>query len=144
MGCPWLLRRVDEYVVDDLRAGPFEVIGQWLLKRGFEHVGTDIDVHAFGNTLVLLQKGPTRIRFVRDRLQWFLQVGAPGGDEWFDIAVWCAAVDGQLPPTAVLSPEEEAVALRERVDAIEGLCSDRSSRTVTLLKEWQSKDAARW
>jgi len=42
----------------------------------------------FGDAFAVLMRGRTAVRFVRDRGQCFVEVGAAGGAEWFTPMVW--------------------------------------------------------
>lgn len=55
-------------------------------KFGLTRIDERYDVEHFGNALLVLENREVCFRFVRDRGQFFAEVGAPGeGREWWDL-----------------------------------------------------------
>ena len=71
---------------------------------------------AFGDRVVQFARGPVRVRFVRDRSQWFIDMSRDGWDDWFDPDVWRSCLDN-LPLAREPSPLDEHAAFV--VEAIE-------------------------
>ena len=129
--------------VSGLDAGPFSVLVDELVHGGFTVLGDTVDDERFGNALLLLRRGATRVRVVKDRSQWFVEIAGPGSDAWFAPAVWLAMLDGELPPSPQpLSVEEQSSFLRVRMADIDQASGDESGQTLTGLKSWQAKRAA--
>lgn len=123
-------------------AGPFSILVEGLVHDGFAILGDDVDDARFGNSLLLLRRAATRIRVVKDRSQWFLEIAGPGSDEWFAPAVWLAALDGVMPPLRPLTNEEQTRLVRDRIAEVDLASVDDSGRTLALLKSWQAQRAA--
>jgi hypothetical protein len=123
-------------------AGPFSVLVDDLLHDGFAILGDDVDDARFGNSLLLLRRGATRIRVVKDRSQWFLEIAGPGSDDWFAPAVWLAVLDGEMPPLRPLTDEEQTRLVRDRIAEVDLASVDDSGRTLALLKSCQAQRAA--
>ncbi len=126
----------------NIDAGPFSQLINWLLQAGFVVLGDTTDEERFGNSLLLLRRGDTRIRAVRDRSQWFIELAAPGSDAWFSPVVWLAALDNTMPRLDAFSDDEQARIVEDRLFEIDELSSNNSGKTLELLQSWQAKRAA--
>jgi len=126
----------------NIDAGPFSQLVGWLMQVGFVVLGDTTDEERFGNSLRLLRRGSTRIRVVRDRAQWFVELAPPDSEAWFSPVVWLAAVDGTMPSAAVRSDDELARIVEGRLSSIDQLSSDPSGKALELLTSWQAKRAA--
>lgn len=128
--------------VAEFDAGPFFPLIAELVERGFVVLGDEVDDEKFGNALLLLRRGATRLRVVRDRSQWFLEVAGPGSNDWFGPAVWLAMLDDGLPPPRQLSNDEQTEFVLGRLSELDRVSADESGRSIKLLKSWQAKRAA--
>jgi hypothetical protein len=128
--------------MNKIDAGPFSQLVEWLRHIGFIVLGESTDDERFGNSLLLLRRGDTRIRVVRDRSQWFIEMASSTSDAWFSPIVWLAALDGTMPPARTFSDDEQAQIIRDRLEGIDLLSSDPSNKTIDLLTSWQGKRAA--
>src|SRR4051794_35842130 len=79
-----------------------------LAAHGFVVQVGDPDDSAFGNQVAVLTHDRIRVRLVRDRGEWFLEIAAPLTDEWFAPVVWMALGSEELPDPRRLTPQEEA------------------------------------
>lgn len=95
------------YALPDVPAAYQTLIDQ-LVAEGFVVQISNPDETAFGNQVALLIHDSTRLRLVRDRSQWFLEIAAPLTDEWFAPVTWMAFLDGELPDPRRPSAEDEA------------------------------------
>jgi hypothetical protein len=128
--------------MNEVDAGPSSPLVAWLMEIGFVVLRDSTDEEHFGNSLVLLRRGDTRIRVVRDRAQWFIEVAAPNADAWFSPIVWLAALDGTMPDARTFSVDEQAQVIRDRFAGIDVVSSDHSDKTLDLLTSWQARRAA--
>ena len=65
---------------------------QWLRTHHFEQSATRAG-DGFGDRLEVWAKGRDLVRLVRDRGQWFVDVGRDGWDDWFDVDLVNYVVD---------------------------------------------------
>lgn len=116
-----------------------QTLADHLIAEGFIVQLGDPDETAFGNQTALLVHDDIRVRFIRDRGQWFLEIAAPLTDEWFAPVIWMAFLDGELPDPRRPSVEEEAafVATRWQDFDVPGAAS-----VVDALRVWQERRAA--
>ena len=99
------------------------VLAHWLTSQGFtlteHHVSS-----AFGDRLLLFEREPCRVRLVRDRGQWFLEIAGPTTSDWFDADIWRSCLEGRDPPLDPTAPSAQAAYLRTSLshidDAIRG------------------------
>lgn len=105
-------------------------------------MGDSEDPDRFGNRLLLLRRNETRIRLVRDRGQWFIEVAAPNSDDWFAPVVWQALLDDQLPPDRMPSVQEQATLVSTRLQEIDTVCFDEPDTLGERLRAWQASRAA--
>ena len=114
-----------------------------LIHQGFVAKVESPDDAVFGNRVALLAREETRIRFVRDRGQWSLEIAVPFTDEWFPPVVWMAHLGGQLPSPRRVTPQEESVFVARHwqgmgVDAPDLLGELRSWRDARAAQRWSS------
>ena len=126
----------------DFDAGPYSALVAELVERRFLVLGDSRDDERFGNSLLLLRRGATRLRVVRDRSQWFLEIAGPGSDDWFGPAVWLAMLDDGLPPAEQLSHDQQANFVLHRLPELDRVSADDSGRSIELLRTWQAQRAA--
>ncbi|WP_284550429.1 hypothetical protein [Aestuariimicrobium sp. T2.26MG-19.2B] len=99
----------------------------------------DEDTNAFGNQVVLLVHDNIRVRLVRDRGQWFLEIDAALTDEWFSPVIWMALLDKELPDARRPSAEKEASFVVRRWPDFDVLATPCA---VEKLRAWQERRAA--
>ncbi len=121
----------------DAPAG-YEALVTKLVAEGFVPQISEPDDTAFGNQIAFFVHDETRLRLVRDRGQWFLEIAVPLTDEWFAPVVWMAFVDHELPGPQRPSPEAEAEFVADRWP--EFGVGDPAA-TLTALEAWQSRRA---
>jgi hypothetical protein len=122
-------------------AGPYTPLAADLIAQGFIVMGDIDDPDRFGNELLLLRRGETRVRFVRDPGQWFFESAAPSSDDWFAPVVWQALLDDELPPDRMQSDEEQCNLVVARFGEIDHLCRRESDVVGERLKFWQAARA---
>jgi len=124
---------------------------EWLENAGFAVVessgGPD---EAFGN-VYLLFGGPARVRVVRDRSQWDIAIGRPGGQSLYSLSVLTAARDGvawqypalrtdelplQLPPGLVWSVEVPSIVSWLHMDG----ATERAEMTAAQARDVMRKN----
>jgi len=79
-----------------------------LRRNGYAVVSDVQDRKHFGDRVIVLEKGDVRLRIIRERNEWFADVGSTLNDgEQFDISIVMRAVRGQspLPPSTRASIE---------------------------------------
>jgi hypothetical protein len=123
-------------------AGPYSALLANLVARGFIVMGDTEDLDRFGNELLLLRRGETRVRFVRDRGQWFVEIAAPNSDDWVAPVVWQALLDGELPPDRMLSDQEQTNLVGQRLNEVDDLCRSEPGALGEQLRSWQAARAA--
>jgi hypothetical protein len=123
-------------------AGPYRDLIDDLQNRGFVLLGDEVDPERFGNVLLLLRRDETRLRVVKDRSQWSVEIAAPGSEEWFSPAVWRALIHGALGSLDVLTPQQEIDFVRENLTSIEATSKEFSGRTLEGLRDWRAKRAS--
>jgi hypothetical protein len=123
-------------------AGPYTALLADLVAQGFIVMRGTTEPDRFGNELLLLRRGETRIRFVRDRGQWFFELAAPSSDDWFAPVVWQALLDDELPPDRLLSSQEQSSLITARIDEIDNVCRSEPIAVAKRLTSWQAARAA--
>lgn len=121
----------------DVPAG-YEVLLTELVAAGFGLQISDPDDTAFGNQIAVLIHDAVRVRLVRDRGQWFLEIAAPLTDEWFAPVVWMGFLEDELPDPTRPSPEAEAKFVADRW-ADFGAADPGSA--LAALHAWQARRA---
>src|ERR671931_2245692 len=83
-----------------MRQPPQELaeLPNWLVNQGFALTEQRDVPQSFGDQIFGFERGPCGVRLVRDRSQWFLEVGRPLRDEWFDADIWRSCLEGNDPP----------------------------------------------
>lgn len=99
--------------LQDLPAA-YKALTDHLVAAGFIAQVSNPDDAAFGNQVALLIHDDIRVRLVRDRSQWFLEIAAPLTDEWFAPVIWMAFLDEELPDPRRPSAEDEAAFVTTR------------------------------
>jgi hypothetical protein len=70
-----------------------------LRRDGFSVATETHDEEAFGNYQAVLENRTLRVRIVRDRSIWLLQIGGDGlGDSWFGAGAWRECLEGTEMP----------------------------------------------
>ena len=64
-------------------------LASWLHHSGFT-VDEKHQSESFGNQLEVFARGRCRVRIVRDRGQWFVDIEGPDQGDWFDVPTWQA------------------------------------------------------
>ena len=67
----------------------------------------------------MLERETTRIRLVRDRGQWFIEVA--GGDDWFSPLVWQAFLESSMPSVEIVPLDAQArcyLTISAKIEAI--------------------------
>lgn len=126
------------YPLSDAPAAYQTLIDQ-LVAEGFVAQISNPDDTAFGNQIVLLIHDGIRLRLVRDRSQWFLEIAAPLTDEWFAPVIWMAFLDGELPDAQRPSAEDEAGFVATRWHDFDG---SGAGGVLGALMAWQERRAA--
>ena len=90
-----------------------------LRRHGYAIADERYDPDHFGDALAVLESDRTRVRVVRDRGQWFVEVAGARGGEWFAPVIWKAFLDGSAPPAVAVSFEDQARLLLDEREAIE-------------------------
>ena len=117
----------------------YQTLTDQLVAEGFVAQISDPDETAFDNQIALLIHDDIRLRLVRDRSQWFLEIAAPLTDEWFAPVIWMAFLDGELPDPRRPSAEDEAAFVATRWRDFDA--SDDSG-AVEAFRAWQERRAA--
>jgi hypothetical protein len=86
-----------------------DLLGQ-LQRRGFAVVSEEYLPQIFGNRLIELEDGRTRVRVICDRLQWFVEVRVAGA--WLDHGLLLAALRGEPRGRSWEAEDSAAAALR--------------------------------
>jgi hypothetical protein len=90
-----------------------------LKRHGYEITDERYDPDHFGDALVALQRDHARVRAVRDRGKWFVEIGASDGDDWFAPIIWKAFLEGAEPPLDAMPLSAQAQFVLDARDAIE-------------------------
>ena len=127
--------------MDPLQDAPaaYKTLTAQLAAEGFVAQISDPDDTAFGNRIALFIHDDVRVRLVRDRSQWFMEIAAPLTDEWFAPVIWMAFLDGGLPDPRRPSAEQEAAFVAGRWQEFD--VADAPGG-VEALRAWQERRAA--
>lgn len=88
-----------------------------LAAAGFR-VESSVRSNSFGNRIVQLARGPVRVRLVRDRSQWSIDLSRDGWNDWFDPDLWRSCLDN-VPIASDPSPlDEDAKFVVEAIEQI--------------------------
>jgi hypothetical protein len=90
-----------------------------LQRHGYAIADERHDPDHFGDALRLLERDRTRVLLLRDRGQWFVDVGSAHGGGWFQPVIWKAFLEGSMPPLEAQSFEEQVRFVLEEREAIE-------------------------
>jgi hypothetical protein len=112
-----------------------------LLRRGYAVVEERYDEDSFGNAVVVLERNGTRVRLVRDRGEWFVEVAGASEGDWFAPVVWHAFLESSMPPLGTTSFDGQARLLLADLGRIEATNSDFSERDLAGLRAWRSRRA---
>lgn len=126
---------------DELDAGPFTRLVNDLVGSGFTIMGHTLEEN-FGDSLLLLRGGATRLRVVRDRSQWFLEIAGPDSEDWFGPVVWLAMLEDKFPPAGLMATDHQVEFVRDRRAALEQASAGESGDVLGRLRSWQARVAA--
>lgn len=110
-----------------------------LLGRGYSVGEKRYDNERFGDALIVVGRETTRIRLIRDRGEWFVEVA--GADDWFSPVVWRAFLQSAMPSLEIVPFEAQARWLLEDLDRIEALDRDLTEDQLAGLRTWRSRRA---
>jgi hypothetical protein len=113
---------------------PLKALRIWLVSHGFT-LAEEHRSDSFGDRFEMWVHDRCRVRIVRDKAEWALEISGDGISGWFDPDTWKACLDGDEPPqnpraliaqtaflesslsqieTALMSPETLQQCLRRR------------------------------
>jgi len=127
--------------MDPLQDAPaaYKTLTAQLAAEGFVAQISDPDDTAFGNRIALYIHNEVRVRLVRDRSQWFMEIAVPLTVEWFAPVIWMAFLDRSLPDPRRPSADQEAAFVTGRWRDLD--VAD-APRAVEALWAWQERRAA--
>ena len=97
--------------IDDLRT--------WLIIQGFQEEERFYDSRSFGDWLIVLARPPCRVRIVRDRSQWSIDISGEHIPRWYDTDLWQACLAGGEAVPRVIPLEDQIAFVRTSLDGIE-------------------------
>jgi hypothetical protein len=112
-----------------------------LIRRGYSITDGRYDENSFGDALVVLERNGTLVRLVRDRGQWFVEVGPAPGDVWFSPVVWHAFLESSMPPLETTSFDAQAQLLLADLARIEMANRNLGEQELAALRGWRSRRA---
>ena len=123
---------------------PFEALLVELTGSHGMAIETEQVSEAFGNCFVDLSGDDIRLRFVRDRSQWFVLIGpACQPDKWFDVDL-LRQLFGSEPAETLIPVEEQVDFIRENWPRLEeAFGTDQFSGTRFQLEQYGKARAAR-
>ncbi len=117
----------------------YQGLAEALVSEGFAIQVGDPDDSRFGDQVACLTHDRVRLRLVRDRGDWFLEIAASLTDEWFAPVVWMPLRSEGLPYPRRPTPVEEAEFVAEHGAEFD---SDDTPRLLTQLLSWRDLRAA--
>ena len=121
---------------------PLHTFAVQLSAHGFA-LSTDNCSDAFGDRIVVFTRSSLSIRLVRDRSQWFIEVGCEDWEDWFDSDTWkrCllrTPISDDPPPLP-----EQAKFIIAHLDQIDGTLDDPGGQLRRCLNETRASRARR-
>lgn len=116
-----------------------EALADDLQRRGYSVAEERYDEASFGNTLIVLERDTTRVRLVRDRGQWFVEVA--GGHDWFSPVIWRAFLESSMPPVEIVPLAVQARWLLDDLGRIQAI-GDLTEDQLADLNDRRSRRAA--
>lgn len=114
-------------IVDDLHA--------WLMGQGFREEERHYDRRVFGNWLIVLVRAPCRVRLVRDRSQWFLDLSGEGLRDWHGPNRWRGCLEGEDASPLDLSFNDGVAYVRRALPDIVEALRTRSNLEACLHRQ---------
>jgi hypothetical protein len=112
-----------------------------LERHGYAITEERYDPGHFGDALVALQLDAARVRTVRDRGRWFVEIGGRRGDDWFAPVVWKAFLEGSTPPVDAMPLSEQAQFVLDARKAIEVAARGLSDADLATLRALRAQRA---
>jgi hypothetical protein len=106
-----------------------KALGGWLSTKGFT-LADARESDSFGDRLLMWVGDCCRIRIVRDKGEWALDISGAQLTGWFDADVWRSCVDGQEPPREPRPLAAQVTFLRASLSQIE-----MALRTPTTIQQ---------
>lgn len=97
--------------------GPISVLVEVLERKGFETLREEGD--GLVNRVVELGRAGCAVRISADRGDWWIEIGGPGLDDWFDPDVWESCLDGLPVTTEPAELAERVKFVLRRLDELE-------------------------
>ncbi len=97
-----------------------------LEERGFA-VDEQPPSDSFGDQLITFTDERLRVRLIRDRSLWTIELGHPGWDGVYDPDLWCAALEG-ADPMEPSELEEQAAYVAGALDRLGDAASEPALR----------------
>lgn len=97
---------------------PMAELWRVLQQEGFLLAEEDYSEADFGNAFGVLLRGKAAVRFVRDRGQWFVEVGGPGGSEWYSPMVWRSYLQGEVGDASTPAMDQQCRFIVQALDQI--------------------------
>lgn len=116
-----------------------EVLLADLERLGYSTAQKSYDRASFGDAVIVLEHDATRIRLVRDRGQWFIEVGA--AHDWFSPVIWRAFLEASPPQEEIVPFAVQARWLLEDLGRIEA-SHDLSKAQLAELDDLRYREAA--
>ncbi len=91
---------------------------RWLTSEGFA-LAEQQSSEAFGDRLLIYKREACRVRLIRDRGQWSLEINGSGQNGWFEAEIWRSCLEGENPSTGSIPLSEQATYLRKSLTQIE-------------------------
>jgi hypothetical protein len=112
-----------------------------LIEHGYRVVEERADPEHFGDRLIVFAGQRTRVRIVRDRGQWFVDVATAKG-ECYEPVIWLAHLTGQMPPLDVPGLAADVEFVLKRLADIEKAAEDETGIVDESLFDWRWQRAA--
>lgn len=106
----------------------------WLTRRGFRRTEQQISAE-FGNRFTVLEREKCRVRLVRERGQWWVEVAAPDGHGWFDLDIWRSCLEGGEAPLEASTLREQISYLRRRLSKIKKAVDRNGTVSACLARQ---------
>jgi hypothetical protein len=110
----------------DLTAKLVEGLVRSLTEGGFLQTREQTSA-SFGDYVAEYELSPLKIRVVRDRDQWRIEIHSMGREGWFDVDIWRACVEKANAPTLPRSFKEQSEYLLSHLAALRRSASDEST-----------------
>ena len=95
-----------------------------LVGLGFELAETKYDESHFGDSVVTVFKGNLRVRVVRDRGVWLVQLSPGESNEWFSPMVWNAYLNRDIGSLTTPDFSEQCRITIEGLERVEAMLGD--------------------